>query len=155
MGKWVSFAAASVVLMTAGCAARQQQQPQTVTPTERPNLLSRELLGVEKTTLAHALSRSMKDPDSAKFGWGPVKYAANSTSTEYCGIVNGKNSYGGYTGYQLFRATLNADSKGQYTTGTINAIMYDNPSGDDLVRNVHYEELCIQAGYGDVSLVPR
>jgi len=79
----------------------------------------------------------------------------NGSNTEYCGIVNAKNSYGGYTGYQMYHATLVADAKGRYTSGEIDDIMYDNADGDKLKENVHYEELCIAAGYGDVSLTPQ
>ncbi|MGA2891343.1 MAG: hypothetical protein ABSE22_00645 [Xanthobacteraceae bacterium] len=123
--------------------------------TARPGLLSRDLLATEKATLGHVLSRTFKDPGSAQFQWGPVWYAPNTASTEYCGIVNSKNSYGAYTGYQMFHATLYPDAKGQYTSGTLDGILADNATGDQLKTNVHYEELCIEAGYGKLSLVPQ
>jgi hypothetical protein len=142
-------------LLLAACAAISPPPP--ATPVERPGLLSRDLSASEKTALSHALSRTLKDPDSAKFQWGPVKYTAGSTYTDYCGIINAKNSYGGYTGFKMFHATLNANSKGQYDNGTIDRIMVDSATADvdDLKDNVHYEELCIQGGYGSISLVPQ
>jgi hypothetical protein len=149
------YAASLICLFEAACAAGAPTPPVQTAPAARQNLLSRDLSAAEKTALAHALSRSLKDPDSAKFQWGPVKYVQNSSSTEYCGILNAKNSYGGYTGYQMYHATFVADPKGQYTSGTLDDIMYDNATGDSLKENVHYEELCIAAGYGDVSLTPQ
>lgn len=47
--------------------------------------------GVEKETIS-AVKNSLKDPDSAQFQ--DVK--------GYCGEVNAKNSYGGYTGFKKF-----------------------------------------------------
>src|SRR6266516_2249125 len=114
--------------------------------TERPNLSTRELSAAEKQALSHSLSRTLKDPEAAKFQFGPVKYAAGSQTTEYCGLVNGKNSYGGYTGYQMFHAVLQLDAKGQYTNGEIDYINVANATGDKLLENVKMDNLCIAAG---------
>lgn len=54
----------------------------------------------------------MKDPDSARFG----SMVAGETSEgviQVCGYVNGKNSYGGYTGEQPFIGVLGGVSQGQ------------------------------------------
>jgi hypothetical protein len=140
--------------LQAACAA--SQRPDTdVAPTPRPGLLSRNLSAAEKAALAHALSRTFKDPPSVQFQWGPVWYLPGMTTTEYCGIVNGKNSYGGYTGYQMFYATLDVDAKGQYTSGLVEHVDADNATGDQLKENVHYDELCIVAGYGNMSIIPQ
>lgn len=47
--------------------------------------------GVEKETIS-AVKKSLKDPNSAQF----------QNVKGYCGEVNAKNSYGGYTGYKRF-----------------------------------------------------
>lgn len=47
--------------------------------------------GVEKETISSVKS-SLKDPDSAQF----------QNVKGYCGEVNAKNSYGGYTGFKRF-----------------------------------------------------
>lgn len=47
--------------------------------------------GVEKETIS-AVKNSLKDPDSAQF----------QNVKGYCGEVNAKNGYGGYTGYKRF-----------------------------------------------------
>lgn len=40
----------------------------------------------------------------------------------YCGLVNGKNSYGGYVGFKRFYATLTRNAKGEYDRGIIEHI---------------------------------
>lgn len=50
-----------------------------------------------KQIIARAVKDQLKDPDSAKFKWpAPLKFGL------YCGWVNAKNSYGGYTGFQPY-----------------------------------------------------
>ena len=52
----------------------------------------------------------LKDPDSAQFRWvrlsADVDTNAPHVSASYCGLVNAKNSYGGYVGYRPYSATL-------------------------------------------------
>jgi hypothetical protein len=43
--------------------------------------------------------RTLKDPDSRK-----IEYKGNPYGSLVCGTVNARNSYGGYTGQQLFSA---------------------------------------------------
>jgi hypothetical protein len=132
----------------AGCAASNVATlPSASTPTPRPGLLSRELSTGERTAIGKQIAQSLKDPDSAQFRWVPVKYAASSKSTEYCAQVNGKNSYGGYTGFQMFHATIFSDARGQYSTAALDDIIVDNATGDDLNQNVKYLGMCIEAGY--------
>lgn len=52
------------------------------------------LIGCQKTEneTKELVSRSLKDPDSAKF----------QNIKGYCGEANAKNSYGGYTGFKRF-----------------------------------------------------
>jgi len=42
----------------------------------------------------------LKDPDSAKFG--RISAVKSGTIVEVCGMLNAKNSYGGYTGTKPF-----------------------------------------------------
>lgn len=49
-----------------------------------------------------AVKAELKDPDSAKFhGLRPLK-GFDGKVNGYCGWVNAKNSYGGYTGDSFF-----------------------------------------------------
>lgn len=63
-------------------------------------------LSPEVTAEVHGwVASTLKDPEGARFK--PGTYAVvnqNDVLQWYCGMVNGKNSYGGYTGYQAFLA---------------------------------------------------
>jgi hypothetical protein len=105
---------AAIFFALSGCAARQVDVPDV-------QLATRDLSPAEKTALARSLAGTLKDPDSAKFEWMPVKYVPGTHGTDYCGRVNAKNSYGGYTGFTIFHAILNLDDKAQYSTGRIDS----------------------------------
>ncbi|QIO34648.1 hypothetical protein [Bradyrhizobium sp. 1(2017)] len=63
----------------------------------------RELTQTEKSILAKEFSKSLKDPDSAKFEWTKVpKNWSGKSILDYCATLNAKNSYGGYVGLQPF-----------------------------------------------------
>jgi hypothetical protein len=64
----------------------------------------RDLTAVEKQTLSKSLSKGLKDPASARFTW--LKFPKNIESVTYCGMVNSKNSNGGYTGSMPFMAVV-------------------------------------------------
>ena len=51
-------------------------------------------------SVVEAVKAKLKDPDSAKF-----KDVKATGPDSYCGWVNAKNSFGGYTGFQLFYDT--------------------------------------------------
>jgi hypothetical protein len=75
------------------------------------NLHARELDSAEKAIVAEAVTESFKDPAAAQFRWLPVPDKP-SVVQEYCGTVNGKNSYGCYVGFEPFIVLLNfKDSK--------------------------------------------
>lgn len=58
----------------------------------------------EKLIIQESVKSKLKDPDSAMFRMPPVN--ENGAPDSYCGLVNAKNSYGGYTGFTPFAATL-------------------------------------------------
>jgi hypothetical protein len=99
--------AAFVVLALSGCARVNQPSDQTLAAPRR------DLTPAEKALLGHLLAQSLKDPDSAKFKWMPLVLSERDGVTDYCGLVNGKNSYGGYAGYVRFmrssRKTIKAN----------------------------------------------
>ncbi|SDZ49364.1 hypothetical protein [Delftia lacustris] len=53
-----------------------------------------------------AVSNGLKDPQSAQFR--NVRLVAYQEGAVVCGEVNGKNSYGGFTGFKRFAATSEA-----------------------------------------------
>jgi hypothetical protein len=44
----------------------------------------------------------LKDPDSARFTQEVVHHGPDGSPTALCGQINGKNSFGGYSGPHLF-----------------------------------------------------
>lgn len=81
---------------------------------------ARELTAPEKSLLAKGFSQGLKDPQSAQFRWLPWTPDGKS-ATVYCGMVNGKNSYGGYTGFVPFQAMV-LTKQGKITGGLILAV---------------------------------
>jgi hypothetical protein len=53
----------------------------------------RELTQIEKASLTVSLAQTLKDPGSAQFKWVPIIVLEREGVTDYCGLVNGRNSY--------------------------------------------------------------
>src|SRR5260221_14712411 len=95
--------ASLTAMFLCGCASQ---------PTERVLAAPRrELAAAEKTSLATALSQTLKDPGAAQFKWMPIVMLERDGITDYCGLLNGRNAYGGYVGFQKFYAQLNKNDK--------------------------------------------
>jgi hypothetical protein len=103
----------------------------------------RELTSIEKASLQNGLARTLKDPGSAQFKWLPVVVLERDGITDYCGLVNSRNSYGGYVGFQKFYAQLYKNQKGEFTRGEIRLIASDN------VMVIATNGACEQYGYID------
>lgn len=88
-----SAALLSLALASCNTTASTRLPPQRGTPVS---------LTSAQTSAVHAGVRAnLKDPESARFeSLTAVKDAAGDTIV--CGMVNAKNSYGGYTGKQQF-----------------------------------------------------
>src|SRR5262249_6683094 len=113
MSRLLAAVACTLMLTSCTSTAMQELYKAQVPTAARP------LTDAEKVALKKALSKDMKDPDATKFKWMPLAYDSASETADYCGLVNGKNSYGGYVGFHLFRATLIRNAKGEYDSGTI------------------------------------
>ena len=74
------------LLFIAGCA--------TVEVTSVP-------ANIDHSTGISAIRAELKDPYSAKFS-SPRAFALSNGDTIYCGKVNAKNSYGAYTGSEIY-----------------------------------------------------
>lgn len=102
------------VLFVAGCApppaTRALPSPVVSLPPPEKlqpvSLSAAEMQGVER-----GLKAKLKDPDSAKIE-GVVAGKDTSGRTFVCGLVNAKNSYGGFTGKMPFRGIMEADTSG-------------------------------------------
>jgi len=62
--------------------------------------------------IEQAVKSDLKDPDSAKFKHF-VAFNDEKGGIAACGLVNSKNSYGGYFGDRMYRAYV-ANEKGKY-----------------------------------------
>ena len=102
----------------------------------------RELSKPEKDLIAHVVSMDMKDPDAAKFLWVPIIEA--NVSATYCGLVNGKNSYGGYIGYHPFMVRVTPDTTQPPVTG---ASVIGFSTGPDEYGNDPIAGSCSHFGY--------
>ena len=105
------------------------------------NIQARPLTASEKSAVENAIVDEMKDPDSAKFYHGDFPYP-ESTFT-YCGYVNGKNSYGAYSGKQLFAVMIASSPNGKS-----DAISFDTNRQTGLpVDPDVLSAMCASAGY--------
>lgn len=79
-----------------------------VNTTKPKQLKARALTKQEKDTIIKAIKHELKDPSSAQFRWMQFAHdiKPNDWFIKYCGLVNSKNSYGGYVGYQPFLVIL-------------------------------------------------
>jgi hypothetical protein len=85
-----------------------------------------------------AVKSRLKDPESARFRWLP-RVPGKSV---YCGLVNARNSFGGYTGPIVFAVFI--------TEGTRGVSAYPLGMGDTNPRSpasLAIESTCADAGY--------
>jgi hypothetical protein len=133
--------------MVAACTATQSN---TVPPPS--DLQYHSLSSVERDTLHKSLSATLKDPDAAQFKWMPVVVPkGDASSVAYCGLVNRKNSYGGYGGFRKFYANLTRNADGQYVSGAVRSM--ESGSDDDVSDAMDREltNICQRRGYADFS----
>ena len=76
--------------------------------------VAHELTDKEKGVIMKAVKRELKDPESARFQWVKLADKINPKHfvATYCGLVNAKNGYGGYIGYEPFQVQIARQSNG-------------------------------------------
>src|SRR5690349_5868495 len=77
--------------------------------------LGRDLTVPERRTIQEAVTHDFKDPESARFRWLPIPDCKSYSACYmgfYCGMVNAKNSFGGYVGHSPFYVFIERDQKG-------------------------------------------
>jgi hypothetical protein len=99
------YCAFALTMLLAGCSGLNQPTAQVIASAKR------ELTPAEKLSFAPVLAAGLKDPSAAQFKWMPVVLTERDGITDYCGLLNGKNSYGGYTGFVRFYAQLKKMTK--------------------------------------------
>ena len=102
------------------------------------NWKKRNITQAEKSYVEKAIKGSLKDPDSAKF---KHSYYVSNGEGAYCGLVNSKNSYGGYAGDTPFMAMIMHDKKGNATGAGVIAV------GGDQYEVQATIETCRDNGY--------
>lgn len=99
------------------------------------------LTALHKQQISAAVKAKLKDPDSAQFRWPAPKEWGS-----YCGWVNAKNSYGGYTGFKPFYVVGGApNAKKGFIVSTV--VLAEEGSAGVA------EQMCSKEGY-DVSEPP-
>jgi len=69
------------------------------------NIQARPLTKVERLAVEKTIREELKDPESAKFYH--MDYPYPGPTSGYCGYVNARNSFGAFTGKQLFYVFVN------------------------------------------------
>lgn len=86
----------------------------------------------EKKAVEAVVKPHLKDPNSAIFQHPPLQLSGRNDGKLYCGYVNAKNSYGGYTGNTLFLAGFVTEIvKGKDVTTAKFVTMGDSDSDSD------------------------
>jgi PBP1b-binding outer membrane lipoprotein LpoB len=135
----------ALTMLLAGCSGLSQPTAQVSAAPKR------ELTPAEKLSFTPVLAAGLKDPSAAQFKWMPVVLTERDGITDYCGLVNGKNSYGGYTGFVRFYAQLQKDAKGQFITANLRALEPPNRE-PNFIESRWLNGICEQYGYEDFSV---
>jgi hypothetical protein len=109
---------------------------------------TRELTPEEKGSLSTNIAQGLKDPEAARFKWMPVVLRERDGITDYCGLLNGKNSYGGYIGFARFYAQLLKDDAGRFTR--LAKVAIETPGSE--INIFASGKLCQAYGYFDFTL---
>ncbi len=97
----------------------------------------------EKTVFESAVRRELKDPDSARFRWNPE---VNDKGV-YCGFVNAKNSYGGYTGFKLFMLFHDFDREGKLVAMMHVEKVFSPTRNGTSIGDAVNAQMCAEKGY--------
>ncbi len=89
-----------VASLPACVSANMRASEQYIATKEWPR---RDLNGREKAAVQAAVQGILRDPESARFQWLPY---VDSPDKIYCGLVNSKNGFGGYSGFTIYAVGL-------------------------------------------------
>ena len=97
----------------------------------------------EKAVFEAAVRRDLKDPDSARFRWNPEV----RDNVIYCGFVNAKNSYGGYTGFKLFLLFHEFNPEGKLVAMMYSDPVYSSTRNGTSIGDMVKAQKCSEKGY--------
>lgn len=140
---------AAILIIPEAAGARQMGEVRQVEPVEqykpleprvlpgaKPRAIARESAHDEMIEYSkNDLKRKLKDPYSAQFS--ELKVYGDASLLFLCGLVNAKNSYGGYSGYRPF-SVVTTNAGGKFTS--ISNIMSDEDAKRS-VRDARYAAL--------------
>ncbi len=95
----------------------------------------RALTKIERIAIERSVKERLKDPDSAKFKHSKLVQTKKEGNI-YCGLVNAKNSFGGYTGFQPFQTYVAVGTLGKTVAYTFSL------ENSDVIL-----QLCAENGY--------
>ena len=99
---------------------------------------TRVLSMAEQKLIRGAVVETLLDPTTPLFKLGPQI----TTSQRYCGLVNGKNAFGGYAGYLTFSVVISRDAAGRIISAR-DPQVYSERSEAALGAYIH----CLEDGY--------
>ena len=152
---WCGLGTIGVAAALSACTVTVPVSPIPTAPTVTSSREEmRPLTPNEKTALAKGLSQTLKERVGAQFKWLPVPGNSNGP-IGYCGLVNIKNSRGGYVGFRRFFAMISKGPKGDYVAGRIEHIDPLASAGtgteDDAIEAALTEDNCKEWGYTDFN----
>lgn len=136
-GRQALYGLIPAVFLLCGCAAPAAAPPAFYAGARRA------LTASEQAAIARGLETSLKDPDSARLLWLPFPATVPDGSAFYCGQINAKNGFGGYTGFAPYIAGVRVQGNRVITAGLITI-------GRGSMANVVMRE-CAQSGYNPLS----
>jgi hypothetical protein len=110
-----------------------------------------------KRSAENAVAAKLKDPESARFSGEFVvrqpKDKDGFRALATCGVVDGKNSFGAFTGGMRFVAQQTENEK--YNTVDTAAVILENPSGDAFVDgmfvSLYWNRLCVDSNHPEAD----
>lgn len=104
-----------------------------------------ELSTPERAEVARAVQSGLMDPSSAMFLWT----THTGDPVLYCGLVNAKNSFGGYVGFTPYMVFIVPNG------GDIKAVLYKIGDGDiESPRTLGIAQTCWKSGYNFSTAKP-
>ncbi len=131
---------ALAALAVVGCAPSQPDPQITAS-------LRRNLTDDEKKLISHAVAATLMDPDGGKFLWAPLILYSESGSGIYCGLVNGKNSYGAYIGYRKYAVKVTFGPNMEIRSAELRGLA----QGDSDFSTGYVDGGCSKFGYGNLE----
>jgi hypothetical protein len=113
-----------------GCSAIKRFNP---APAPAPALL-RDLTPDERALLIAGFTTEMKDPNTVQLKWNRIGQPDEKGVAEYCAMIDGKNDYGTYVGFQPFIAQVFFIG-GKIAGAKVTSVAYDAASAQAVERD--------------------